>query len=125
MALTLSERETIIVFNEQDPLAEVFTYNGRMKRELSGLACARPDDVQHTKTNTEGGETYTVPKKWVKIRASRILTEEQKENLRQASANTRFVGNCKHPVCRKQDGIKHRMKLTFHTNRGSYISPNT
>ena len=93
MALTLSERETIIVFNEQDPLAEVFTYNGRMKRELSGLVCARPDDVQHTKTNTEGGETYTVPKKWVKIRASRILTEEQKENLRQASANTRFVGN--------------------------------
>lgn len=84
MALTLSERETIIVFNEQDPLAEVFTYNGRMKRELSGLACARPDDVQHTKTNTEGGETYTVPKKWVKIRASRILSDAQRAAIDKA-----------------------------------------
>ncbi len=27
MALTLSERETIIVFNEQDPLAEVLLDN--------------------------------------------------------------------------------------------------
>lgn len=84
MALTLSERETIIVFNEQDPLAEVSTYNGRLKHELSGLACARPDDVQHTKTNAEGGETYTVPKKWVKIRASRILSAKELEQRRRA-----------------------------------------
>ena len=30
MALTLSERETIVVFNEQHDAAEVFTYNARL-----------------------------------------------------------------------------------------------
>lgn len=84
MPLSRLERETIIIFNEQEAQAEIFTYNDRLKHELSGLACARPDDVQHTKTNAEGGETYTVPKKWVKIRASRILSAKELEQRRRA-----------------------------------------
>lgn len=36
--MNLSEKETIILFNEQEPLAEIFTYNQRMKRELAQLA---------------------------------------------------------------------------------------
>lgn len=93
MPLTLSERETIIVFNEQDKEAEVFTCSGRIKRELAALAASRSDEARQIRANAEGGETYTVPRKWVKVRASRILTDEQRGNLRQASANTRFTEN--------------------------------
>lgn len=35
MALTLSERETIIVFNEQDPLAEVLLASGENNHSRS------------------------------------------------------------------------------------------
>lgn len=79
MNLSSYEKETIIVFNESDNDAEIFTHNGRMLRELEKLITDRPDDVQHVKDNDTGGSTYRVPKKWVKIRASRILTDEQKE----------------------------------------------
>ena len=78
MQLTNQERETIICFNEADKTATVFTYNGRMLRDLDKLAAERPDDCQHVKDNGTGGHTYTVPKKWVKVRASRILTDDQK-----------------------------------------------
>ena len=78
MALTRLERETIIVFNEAEPTAEVFTYNGRMLRDLAKLAGERPADAQHIKDNVTGGSTYRVPKKWVKIRAGLVLTEEQR-----------------------------------------------
>lgn len=78
MALTGAEKETIIVFNERDKEAEVFTYNGRFLRELAELAGERPAEVELVRTNKEGGSTYHIPKKWVKIRASRILTEEQR-----------------------------------------------
>lgn len=81
MTLTNQERETIICFNEAEATAEVFTYNGRMLRELSLLAGERADDIKHISDNGADGSTYSVPKKWVKIRASRILSEEQKKSL--------------------------------------------
>lgn len=79
MTLSSCEKETVIVFNESDNDAEIFTHNGRMLRELEKLATERPEDVQHIKDNDTGGSTYRLPKKWVKIKASRILTDEQKE----------------------------------------------
>lgn len=79
MPLTNMERETVICFNEAEPTAEVFTNNGRMLRDLSKLVQERPDDAQHISDNGTGGSLYRVPKKWGKIRASRILTEEQKK----------------------------------------------
>ena len=81
--LSRLEQETIILFNEQEQTAEVFTYNGRMRRELSALAETRPDEVKR-----EGNETYIIPKRWVKIRASRILTDEQREEYARRAART-------------------------------------
>lgn len=85
--LTREERETVIVFNESDKEAEVFTYNGRMQRDLGKLAKERPDEVKCIKTNEEGASTYRIPKKWVKVRASRILTEDQMERAVEKARN--------------------------------------
>ena len=78
MALTRAEQETIITFNEQDKEAEVFTYNGRFLRELAELAGERPAEVELVRTNKAGGSTYRIPKKWVKLRAKRIVSEEER-----------------------------------------------
>ena len=88
--LTNFDKETIICFNEAEPQARVCTYNGRMIRDLAKLAEDRPVDVKFISENGSGGYTYAVPKKWVKIRASRILSEEARaaatEKLRRANA---------------------------------------
>lgn len=87
--MTKYEQETVIIFNEQNPLAEIFTYNGRLLRELDALATGRPDEVRYVKTNSVGAKTYTAPKKWVKIRANRILTEEQRAKLQAQAKHMR------------------------------------
>ncbi len=86
MALTLSERETIVVFNEQHDAAEVFTYNARLSRRLRELCEQRPADAQLTKDNGSGGLTFCCPKAWIRINPTREpkpLTDEQKARLRE------------------------------------------
>jgi hypothetical protein len=77
--LTNSERETSIIFNEADRTASVFTYNGALQRKLLKLCEERSDDAKHNRTNEFGGMEFTVPKKWIKINASLILSDEQKQ----------------------------------------------
>jgi hypothetical protein len=72
------ERETIINYNEQDNTADVFTYNGALKRRLSELSSSRPNEIKQVDVNTYGGVTYTVPKSWIKIVPTRILSDENK-----------------------------------------------
>lgn len=78
MSLSRIEQETVILFNEADALASIYTYNGALKRKLSGLCAARPDEAKQIKDDGQGGLTFEVPKRWIKITASRILTEEQR-----------------------------------------------
>lgn len=80
--MNLLERETVITFNEQEQFAEVFTYNPRMKRELAALAISRPDETKKIKTNGVGGETYTVPKKWVRYERTVFLPMNSGRNCR-------------------------------------------
>lgn len=71
------ERETVILFNEAEKTARVDTCNVKMKRQLIELNGNRPEDCKLIRQ-----EDYSVvcdiPKTWVKIRANRILSEEQK-----------------------------------------------
>lgn len=79
---TREERETIIIYNEvpNEP-ATVFTYNPALIRKLDALTEERAEEVQCTRAESINGvqlREYTLPKKWVKINPSRILTEEER-----------------------------------------------
>jgi len=78
MSLTNIERETIVTFNEGEPMAEAFTYRPSLIRQLDGLTQERPTEATRVKTNVEGGATFTVPKEWVRIKPKRIMSEVQK-----------------------------------------------
>lgn len=86
--LTNAERETIINFNDAEKTAEIYTCNSGWMRRMEALAAERPDEVRKTKTD-EVSATYIVPKKWVKIRPPRILSDEQREQMSQ-KARERF-----------------------------------
>lgn len=79
--LTNAERETIICFNEQDNTARVFTYNRKVSKYLKEQASDPQSKARLLEDNLNGGLTFEVPKKWVKIRRGRQYTEEQRAAL--------------------------------------------
>ena len=81
MSINRLEQETIINFNEAESTATVYTHNGALVRKLEGLADQRPDEVKRDRVFPDGGREYTIPKRWVKVNASRILSEEQKADI--------------------------------------------
>ena len=83
------EQETIIRFDEAEVTASVYTYNGALKRKLSGLCATRPTEARQTKDDGRGGLTFEVPKRWVKVNANIILTDEQRQ-ARADAARARF-----------------------------------
>ena len=91
-----TEQETIILFNEAEQTANVFTYNIRLKNKLKKLSEDYPDQV--TLEEDQGAcVSYNLPKRWIRINSppkSRPLTEEEREKraermkaLRRASQN--------------------------------------
>ncbi len=91
MNLTLQERETVILFNEAEKTASVYTHNLKFLQKLKQLQQDRPDDCRIKRNDTESrAAEYIVPKKWIKIKAPRQLSEEEKARLRKASESTRF-----------------------------------
>lgn len=91
--MTGYEKETIISFNESDKEAIVYTYNRAMQKKLRGMLEERPEEV-HLIRETEHMMECTIPKKWVKLRANRILSDKELE-MRREIASARFAGGQK------------------------------
>lgn len=79
MYLSGYEKETIIVFNEAEGLAVVETPNVRIKKALKQLIDEHSDKIIVEHDEDENGFiSVKVPKKWIKIRGPRVLTDEQR-----------------------------------------------
>lgn len=76
---TAYEKETIINFNNAEQNASYYTLNIHKRQMLLNLAEEYPDDVKIISKRDDMVEV-TFPKKWVKIRPPRKLTEEQRVN---------------------------------------------
>lgn len=91
--LTNEERETIICFNEQSSTARVFTYNRKMSNYLREQASDPQTSCRLLEDNLNGGLTFEVPKRWVKVRRPRQISEEQRAAM---AARARERGFGKH-----------------------------
>lgn len=79
MQLSKLEQETVISFNEDEKTANVYTFNSSLQKQLEQLQQERPDECKLYRESCFGkAKEYTIPKKWIKIRPPRILTEEHK-----------------------------------------------
>ena len=97
MNIPKEERETIITYNEAEPTASVYTMNGALIRKLDGLAQSRPDDARRVKTYPDGAQEYEVPKKWVKVNAGPVLTDEQRKAKAESARAARIAKFGKNP----------------------------
>ena len=87
MNLTKLEQETIILFNEGEPNAEVYTHNGKWKRRLGQLSIEFPAEVTLVKGNPHAGAvTYSLPKSLVSVR--KPMSEETREAARERARTT-------------------------------------
>jgi len=78
--LTRLERETIINFNQEEAFAEVYTHESRFLRRLQKMAIDFPGVCKLTDKSEWGGETYTLPKKLIRIGIP--MSEERREAAR-------------------------------------------
>ena len=75
-------QENAIEWLSTQKVVTVTLGNGRIKTQVEKLVESRPDEVQITARNSDGTIVAHVPLKWVNIRPTRRMSEEQK---RQAS----------------------------------------
>ena len=83
MSLSRYEQETVITFNETGDPASIFTYNPALIRHLDKLTAER-EEIREIRTEEFEGSVskeYELPKGWIKVRANRILSEEEKKRL--------------------------------------------
>ena len=73
--MTLYEQETNINFNAEECEAVIYTAYKPMMRKLDKLLDRGEVSVV---SEDQYGKTYRLPKKWIKVRPSRILSEEEK-----------------------------------------------
>ena len=81
MGLSRYEQETIILFNEQDALASIYTHNVALQNTLCSLCREYPAQVRQTEENEVGARSFELPKKWIKVAPPRRLSEAQRKVL--------------------------------------------
>lgn len=77
MKLSRIEQETVILYNQEEPTARISTQDPAFIRKLANLA-SNNEAVSLVEERT-GYAEYVVPKKYIKVFAPRLLTDEQKQ----------------------------------------------
>jgi hypothetical protein len=88
--LTREEQETVIVFNEAENTAHITTFNGALIRKLTALCESRPNEATVNGPSSINEYIFNVPKKWIKVNASLILSDEQKKALSERGKRNTF-----------------------------------
>lgn len=92
MKLSRVEQETIVLYNEAEATAEVFTYDQRLLKKLERLAVKYPGQVTRT-----GDRQFIVPKACVLIR------EPYSEQRRKAASDRAKAKGYRPPANRKEN----------------------
>ncbi len=82
--MTNLEKETIVNFNEEENVAQVYTFNKALQNRLNRLAAERPAECQvDGRFYGSAAAAFLVPKSWVKVRPPKsvYMTQEQKNAL--------------------------------------------
>ena len=87
--LTKYEKETIILFNEGEDTASIYTFNAGLKKRLALFAKKYPDLCRQEKAHEQGGVSYVLDKSRLSIRLQPPKSEERR---RKASENAKQTG---------------------------------
>ena len=80
MSITKYEQETIYNYNQEEPLASCYTMDRALIRRLDALA-EKHKEITVLRAY-EGVREYTFPKRWIKVKTPRQLSEEKRQELK-------------------------------------------
>jgi hypothetical protein len=86
------ERETILLYNQEDATADVYTFDPKLIAKLEELAKKYPEEVYLKKDYGDGAFTYIVPKECVLVR------EPYSKKRREAARERAIKSNSKPPI---------------------------
>ena len=78
MKITKIEKETIILFNEAEEKAIIYTYNTGLKKRLAAFSKKYPH-LCHLEREEQGGVTYSIDKTRVSIRLVPPYSHERRQ----------------------------------------------
>ena len=79
MKLTKYEQETIINYNQEEDMAQIYTCDKNLIRKIDEHI--EKNHINYCIRRDEESATYSLPKKFVKVAFSRQLSEEQRKKL--------------------------------------------
>lgn len=79
MKLSKYEKETIVLFNEGECEATIYTFNADLKRRLAGFAKKYPNLCCLERSTEEGSVTYLLDKTRLSIRLLPPYSEERRK----------------------------------------------
>lgn len=85
MKLSNAEKGTIVLFNEEDANAEIYTHNPNLKKRFQKLSARCPELISMC-GKTGGGMVFTLPKRMLTIMA-RAPISEREHNRRSAAVH--------------------------------------
>lgn len=81
MKRTLREQETILLYNNGDPEAEIYTYDPKLKRKIEQAAARRPELYRIIQREPDGALRCVLPKKWLTVLLREPISEERRQML--------------------------------------------
>ena len=88
--LTKYEKETIILFNEGEDTASIYTFNAGLKKRLALFAKKYPDLCRQEKAHEQGGVSYVLDKSRLSIRLQPPMSEERRRKASESAKQTGF-----------------------------------
>ena len=91
--LTKYEKETIILFNEAEPTANIYTYNKALQNRLAKFSRQNPKCARLVTAHPCGAVTYEVDKKRLSIRFTSPYSEERRAKVRNYAIKNNIISN--------------------------------
>ena len=91
--LTKYEKETIILFNEAEPTANIYTYNKALQNRLAKFIRQNPKFARLVTACPCGAVSYEVDKKRLSIRFTSPYSEERRAKARNYAIKNNIISN--------------------------------
>ena len=90
--LTKYEKETIILFNEGEDKASIYTYNAGLRNRLAAFSKKYPDLCRLDMSMGQGGVSYWIDKSRLSIRFQPPMSEERRRKASELAKQNGFNG---------------------------------
>lgn len=90
--LSKYEKESIILFNEGEDEASIYTYNAGLKKRLAAFSKKYPALCRLERTHPQGGVSYALDKSRLSIRLLPPYSEERRKNASEYAKKNGFTG---------------------------------